>query len=259
MLRQSNNKDGFTLIELLVVIAIISILAAILFPVFARARENARRASCMSNLKQQGLAVMMYTQDYDEKYPLANTITTQTPPDGYFWSSGAWFWPQTIFPYHKSTQAFYCPSASSQPVGTASYNLGKPIPISYNYGANLLIMRNYTETPISLSSVNAPASAYLLMDYGSYRIDVAQIKITKSGWGWLPGSGSLGATFYNTSPPADWETGRHFDGVNVVFADGHVKWLKSSVVYQEALKCTSCSYGTTPPSTIKSAWNPYAS
>jgi len=64
-----NNKSAFTLIELLVVIAIISILAAILFPVFGRARENARRASCMSNLKQIGLAIMQYTQDYDEKYP----------------------------------------------------------------------------------------------------------------------------------------------------------------------------------------------
>ncbi len=68
-----SRKNGFTLIELLVVIAIISILAAILFPVFARARENARRASCLSNLKQMGIGIMMYTQDYDEMYPDSTT------------------------------------------------------------------------------------------------------------------------------------------------------------------------------------------
>src|SRR5690606_6779733 len=79
----SGAKRGFTLIELLVVIAIIAILAAILFPVFARARENARRASCQSNLKQIGLGLMQYTQDYDERLPAGFLTNTGVPyPDG---------------------------------------------------------------------------------------------------------------------------------------------------------------------------------
>src|SRR5690606_11463989 len=85
---------GFTLIELLVVIAIISILAAILFPVFARARESARRASCLSNLKQIGLASMMYVQDYDEKYPVAYMATSQPYPDNLRWMKDGWTWGQ---------------------------------------------------------------------------------------------------------------------------------------------------------------------
>ena len=90
--------QAFTLIELLVVIAIIAILAAILFPVFARARENARRSSCLSNLKQIGLGVMQYTQDYDEKYPCR------------YMASETFSWRRNIFPYVKSTQVFACPS-----------------------------------------------------------------------------------------------------------------------------------------------------
>ncbi len=93
---------GFTLIELLVVIAIIAILAAILFPVFARARENARRASCSSNLKQIGLGILQYSQDYDEQW---------VPKD--FWWNGSGqvpSWRQNVQPYVKSTQLFSCPS-----------------------------------------------------------------------------------------------------------------------------------------------------
>ena len=103
----SRTKSAFTLIELLVVIAIIAILAAILFPVFARARENARRASCQSNLKQIGLGIIQYIQDYDEKYPSANIsggLASYIPPgqstyDGYF---GYGFWRASIQPYVKN-------------------------------------------------------------------------------------------------------------------------------------------------------------
>lgn len=108
MSHQAVKSKGFTLIELLVVIAIIAILAAILFPVFARARENARRSSCMSNLKQQGLGVMQYTQDYDEKYPAAYYYKDNNNSTG-----GYMHWSGMIRPYVKSDQLFVCPSDAS--------------------------------------------------------------------------------------------------------------------------------------------------
>src|ERR1044072_5575796 len=97
-------KRGFTLIELLVVIAIIAILASILFPVFGRARENARRSSCQSDLKQLGLGVSQYNQDYDGPFPMAAVV----PP----WDSNGENknWPITLSPYLKSLQVFMCPS-----------------------------------------------------------------------------------------------------------------------------------------------------
>src|SRR5689334_6982714 len=100
-MRQRRNKPGFTLIELLVVIAIIAILAAILFPVFGRARENARKASCMSNLKQIGLGFMQYAQDYDGWTP-GTSIQLAT-------SSNVVSWPSVIMPYIKNEQIFVCP------------------------------------------------------------------------------------------------------------------------------------------------------
>src|ERR1700753_1197036 len=100
-----NRRQGFTLIELLVVIAIIAILAAILFPVFAKAREKARQTACLSNEKQLGTAVMMYCQDFDEHLPSvwdANDHLT---------------WADEIYPYVKSLGAFVCPSNT---VGTGT-------------------------------------------------------------------------------------------------------------------------------------------
>ncbi len=257
---------AFTLIELLVVIAIISILAAILFPVFARARENARRTSCLSNLKQMGMGVMMYVQDYDEKYPPIYIINGPNQPDGYAWSGTAdlWFWPQVIYPYTKSGQIYLCPSASVHPIRTDSGGVERSAPISYNYGANMLLMREgptlaTTRPAVAMAAVNSASETYMIADYGYYRIDVPRMINTVSGWGWLPGSGDLGATgHYATSQPLDWKEGRHFDGINIAFADGHAKWLKSSVVYREAQKCTGCSYGYSAPPTSDSAWNPYA-
>jgi prepilin-type N-terminal cleavage/methylation domain-containing protein/prepilin-type processing-associated H-X9-DG protein len=128
MSKFSSSRKAFTLIELLVVIAIIAILAAILFPVFGRARENARRSSCMSNLKQIGLGTMQYAQDYDEKlYPhrfnlAAGTTNSLASQPGSQISGTALqreFWPALLQPYIKSWQIFVCPS---NPNGWSRWN-----------------------------------------------------------------------------------------------------------------------------------------
>src|SRR5687768_15561281 len=117
---EMKKQSGFTLIELLVVIAIIAILAAILFPVFAQAREKARQTSCLSNMKQQGLAVMLYAQDYDETVPpwwVWNRVPTN--PKG--WGE-IYYWYVNLLPYVKSRDMFRCPSANG-PSGYPPYDI----------------------------------------------------------------------------------------------------------------------------------------
>ncbi len=111
-------RRGFTLIELLVVIAIIAILAAILFPVFAKAREKARQSSCLSNVKQVMLAFMQYKQDYDEKWPLMfwSGTTSRWEPFNVWWGG-------EIQPYVKNSQIFICPSKSSDTICSYIYNI----------------------------------------------------------------------------------------------------------------------------------------
>jgi prepilin-type processing-associated H-X9-DG protein len=201
---------------LLVVIAIIAILAAILFPVFARARENARRASCQSNLKQIGLGMMMYVQDYDERYApaipgtwhTASTYTTQSTNPGVCtgmpcekfnvadgFNTGKYVsWMDLVQPYAKSTQLFYCPSqdADSTP--------------SYGYSAYINQMV-YGKPPVAMAQVNNPSETVMLTDchriYGAYN---------------RPTDVFLPLTGNRIYIP-------HLEGYNVAFADGHVKWF----------------------------------
>ncbi len=212
-------QKGFTLIELLVVIAIISILAAILFPVFARARENARRASCMSNLKQIGLGFMMYTQDYDETYP----CQTSTNPDRYAEAINAPVtalnqnWINSIYGYVKSWQLFKCPSATNF-LRTPPLTDGNPTAISNSsYMANGVLINSYG-TSRKLSGIPNATDIVLVMESSlsySYAL-VRPIRTTATSgyiqWNY-PGVNAL-----------------HFSGGNLVFADGHAKWrIQSSI------------------------------
>ncbi len=259
-------RKAFTLIELLVVIAIIAILASILFPVFSRARENARRASCMSNLKQIGLGVMQYVQDYDETYPSSTRYISG--------SSGASVsWYQDILPYVKSYEILRCPSSdsgygpadSSYAWGTSDYAYVK----AGNYGANRVVMRIMSDgnaAYVKMPVVVSPATIYLMMDYGEMRISPALVVNPGGASEYLPGIGALGiaqpSTLYNRFA-RDFQNGRHFGGVNVLYADGHTKWAASSEVYREAKKLTDGGLTSTnigPASAvyrISSRWNPW--
>jgi prepilin-type N-terminal cleavage/methylation domain-containing protein/prepilin-type processing-associated H-X9-DG protein len=189
---------GFTLIELLVVIAIIAILAAILFPVFAQAREAARKTSCLSNTKQIGLGMMMYVQDYDEMYPCNSW---DTPPIGTadhesrtpnYLTAIQWLW--RIMPYIKNRQIFACPSDPNPRDGWSGYwapqgadaefncdtAWGIPTPMSYGHNQMILGYGGYLNegcfgigdfipdwgmTPKGMAAVPSPASTYLVADY----------------------------------------------------------------------------------------------
>ncbi|HEX8463124.1 MAG TPA: DUF1559 domain-containing protein, partial [Abditibacterium sp.] len=162
-------RRAFTLIELLVVIAIIAILASILFPVFGRARENARRSSCMSNMKQMGLGVIQYTQDYDEKFPQAYWY-----PDNSGSGGGYAHWSGTIQPYIKSEQLFVCPSDAGgglAPTNFVNNNDGQGVPagqtpqaavrdiqahrLSYTANEALMPRKRRTNDPASVVSIAA--------------------------------------------------------------------------------------------------------
>ncbi|RZL00741.1 MAG: DUF1559 domain-containing protein [Pedobacter sp.] len=142
---QCRNKRGFTLIELLVVIAIIAILAAILFPVFGRARENARRSSCQGNLKQIALGIAQYTQDYDERYPYATVNATHVAG-----------WSNIIQSYVKSTQILQCPSESTPPSAG-------PTDIGFtDYGYNYML------NGVAISKLTYVSNSVMNFDYVTY-------------------------------------------------------------------------------------------
>ncbi len=189
-------RRGFTLIELLVVIAIIAILAAILFPVFARAREKARQASCQSNLKQWMLGALMYAQDYDERFPKhgTNCITGAgaAGPDPCQWNK--------IQPYVKNTQIWDCPSAAGQPNSRYGWNIGLP-----NNGIGQ-----------ALGEFTQPSVTVLMGDTlypGPF--------LNWQGGG-PPGSCPTGQPVSITNRGCI--AARHNDGANFGFVDGHVKW-----------------------------------
>ncbi|MGD9494785.1 MAG: DUF1559 domain-containing protein [Armatimonadota bacterium] len=202
-------RRGFTLIELLVVIAIIAILAAILFPVFARAREKARQTACLSNTKQIGLGLQMYVQDNDERLPRHYFPTTMLVPlpDG----SGTWnymIWTQMIFPYVKNSDLFRCPSNAE--------NLNWASVTTYNYAYNYY-GHGYLNHA-TLASIRYPAELLFCLDGSSY---------IANPW---PSTGQRPDRSLRTNPGGhyyiDAVKAWHNDGCNCVMADGHAKWYQ---------------------------------
>ena len=225
---------AFTLIELLVVIAIIAILAAILFPVFAQAREKARATSCLSNCKQMGTALQMYVQDYDEglptwtevHYPKANAQPPDVPSK---------YWDAKLLPYVKSgnpandkapdrSGVWHCPSSER---GNNVRSYGFSMALTYDTDPNSSVSYRY----LSLPEIEKPAQAVLVGDGGS--------------------AGRLGRTYdfqgyyekYVAKVPYTRDAPfRHQDGANYVFCDGHAKFFKGSTIFPHP----------TPPSTAYS-------
>lgn len=251
----SANRVAFTLIELLVVIAIIAILAAILFPVFAQAREKARAASCLSNTKQLGIAMMQYVQDYDETYVNG---TYRTGPIG--------GWAGQIYPYVKSDQVYKCPSdVYSGPVTDRPTSFG----MNSNFGVQGFTRNGIANIAAALADVNAPAKTVLLFEVeGNRDVDVTRYfegpfddNYTSSplGNGAISGFSPSGGGTFDTCPPKNnretlkfatgyfgerkpaivsnaftchytGEFGRHMLGSNFLFADGHAKWMRGTQV-----------------------------
>jgi prepilin-type N-terminal cleavage/methylation domain-containing protein/prepilin-type processing-associated H-X9-DG protein len=223
-------RSGFTLIELLVVIAIIAILAAILFPVFAQAREKARSASCQSNLKQLGNAVAMYIQDYDEAYPLNDGENSSAkyytqPADSRSPASAPRYsvWTSSLEPYIKSWAVYGCPSC---PVNLTAFpnpvDPGKPtVSISYTY--NGLISNSST------SRVQSPSSCILMWEglgkaaLRNYAVSNPTYDQSQPARGPHPQFGQgRGLMLVLTMPtPSFWI---HGNGSNYLYVDGHVKW-----------------------------------
>ena len=238
-------KKGFTLIELLVVIAIIAVLAAILFPVFAKAREKARQTTCMNNVKQIGSAMVQYAADYDDTFPysiLMNSNEKQTdssmPGYRYYtcWGNDpAHFisWMDLVYPYLKSLKVLQCPSAKPN---TAVSRERTP---SYGYngaiGSNV-IGNSYRGSvdgwrrPCTMSEIKRPADTVMIMDYAS-----------------------IYSAFANDWNFASWNKSNnicspHNEGSNICFVDGHAKWFmrSDSIVNGPGTGYNTCK-----------AWNPF--
>jgi prepilin-type N-terminal cleavage/methylation domain-containing protein/prepilin-type processing-associated H-X9-DG protein len=210
-------RRGFTLIELLVVIAIIAILAAILFPVFAKARDKARQSSCLSNIKQLTIAMLSYAQDFDETIPKYRLGSTNP--------SCSTMWYTVLPPYIKSTQIFHCPSVTYGTDADISYGCNGTHASMCNNGPGLALNDGLT-----LSDIKNAAQCFIIFDAAADGYCVGTSYGPKGGKedrvfvdGYCPVGGGGCGNF--TNPAANSK--RHNNGANGGFLDGHAKWYNS--------------------------------
>jgi prepilin-type N-terminal cleavage/methylation domain-containing protein/prepilin-type processing-associated H-X9-DG protein len=210
-------RPGFTLIEILVVIAIIAILAAILFPVFARARENARRSSCSSNLKQLSLSTLMYVQDYDSNLPIDKS------------GEGLSIF-EPLMAYIKSGQVRFCPSAPSyaDPTSTSTYaqQYGYAMysdSVAAGYAVKSVLVGQSSGAgvpkPVMIDSIPNPSRTCMLGE--TVFLSTTNTNYVNRGWGF---------PYFYVKSGSDLISDRHFDGSNYAYLDGHVKWVKKDSI-----------------------------
>jgi prepilin-type N-terminal cleavage/methylation domain-containing protein/prepilin-type processing-associated H-X9-DG protein len=241
-----NTHRGFTLIELLVVIAIIAILAAILFPVFSRARENARRTSCLSNMKQLGLGIMQYTQDYDEKYPQAYFYKNDNNGD-----AGYVHWSGSVSPYLKSEQLFVCPSdrnggmpptnpydetRSAAPNGR-DWQAAR---VSYTANSALIPRKRRSADPantVALAAVDTPAEVIMVAEFNNHAGCINDTSNAGTGGGGFVNKSHRSMNGYMTTGGAAWKGEAAAD-----FA-GPVAAVTMQRAQQGFNACTASGYG----------------
>ena len=207
-------RRGFTLIELLVVIAIIAILAAILFPVFAKAREKARQTTCLSNVKQLGLGIVMYAQDYDEKLPIHCPYWPE-----YNGNANHPCWAGQIYPYVKNSQLYACPSfprdALMDNVSSPTGNAYAAVPRSYGW--------NFELNTQKMGVIRYPAECIALADARNNDKADREDCCAPGYLAPAPRSGCCA-----TEAPWGRVSFRHNEGANCAFVDGHAKWMVKS-------------------------------